>query len=55
MDRGRGRDRLADRMIGAWRYVLDHAKTHQLTLRAAATSLAVQRVAEARRQRGLYP
>jgi glutamate dehydrogenase (NAD(P)+) len=47
--------RLADRMIGAWRYVLDHAKTHQLTLRAAATSLAVQRVAEAHRQRGLYP
>ena len=47
--------RLADRMIGAWHYVLDHAKTHQLTLRAAATSLAVQRVAEAHRQRGLYP
>jgi glutamate dehydrogenase (NAD(P)+) len=47
--------RLADRMIGAWHHVLAHANTHQLTLRAAATCLAVQRVAEAHQQRGLYP
>jgi glutamate dehydrogenase (NAD(P)+) len=47
--------RLAERMIGAWHNVLEYATAHRLTLRAAATSLAVQRVAEAHTQRGLYP
>lgn len=47
--------RLAERMIGAWHDVLDYATAHRLTLRAAATSLAVQRVAEAHTKRGLYP
>ena len=48
-------ERLADRMAGAWQRVLEHSAHHGITLRAAATSLAVQRVAEARVQRGLYP
>ena len=48
-------ERLANRMAGAWRRVLEHSELHDITLRAAATSLAVQRVAEAHAQRGLYP
>jgi glutamate dehydrogenase (NAD(P)+) len=47
--------RLSERMVGAWHHVVNHATARGLTLRAAATSLAVQRVAEAHRQRGLYP
>ena len=47
--------RLADRMRTAWRAVLEHASAHHLSLRAAATALAVQRVAQAHQIRGLYP
>lgn len=47
--------RLAERMTGAWEQVLAEADRHELTLRTAATCLAVRRVAEAHRQRGLYP
>ena len=47
--------RLADRMTSAWQQVLAEAGRHRLTLRTAATCLAVRRVAEAHRQRGLYP
>jgi glutamate dehydrogenase (NAD(P)+) len=47
--------RLAHRMQSAWRRVTRHAADHSITLRAAATSLAVQTVAEAHRARGLYP
>ncbi|WP_371743513.1 Glu/Leu/Phe/Val dehydrogenase [Herbiconiux sp. SALV-R1] len=47
--------RLAERMLGGWHDVTRFATQHDLTLRAAATALAVQRVTEAHRQRGLYP
>ncbi|RFA06904.1 glutamate dehydrogenase [Subtercola boreus] len=47
--------RLEERMLAAWRSVSDHAHTHDITLRAAATRLAVARVTEAHRLRGLYP
>lgn len=48
-------ERLAERMRLAWERVSTHAQRHGLTLRAAATSLAVKTVAEAHRSRGLYP
>jgi len=48
-------DKLAQRMLAAWRQVVDYAAKRELTLRAAATILAVERVAEAHRIRGLYP
>lgn len=47
--------RLAERMRAAWQNVLDYSTRNRLTLRTAATSLAVERVAEAHRLRGLYP
>ncbi|GAB7004965.1 Glu/Leu/Phe/Val dehydrogenase [Nocardioides sp. AN3] len=47
--------RLAARMISAWEDVLRHSRRLGVTLRAAATCLAVERVAEAHQQRGLYP
>ncbi len=47
--------RLADRMTAAWNQVLSEAEQRRLPLRTAATCLAVHRVAEAHRQRGLYP
>jgi glutamate dehydrogenase (NAD(P)+) len=47
--------RLADRMTNAWEQVLAEAREHDVSLRTAATCLAVRRVAEAHRQRGLYP
>jgi glutamate dehydrogenase (NAD(P)+) len=47
--------RLADRMASAWQDVLEESRRHDLSLRTAATCLAVRRVAEAHRQRGLYP
>ena len=47
--------RLADRMLNAWAEVRSFAATRGLTLRDAATSLAVQKVAQAHLQRGLYP
>jgi glutamate dehydrogenase (NAD(P)+) len=47
--------RLEERMLAAWASVNEHAHAHDLTLRAAATRLAVARVTEAHRLRGLYP
>ena len=47
--------RLADRMTAAWDQVLAEANHLELSLRTAATCLAVRRVAEAHRLRGLYP
>ena len=47
--------RLADRMVEAWLRVRDHAERLQQPLRTAATALAVERVAQAHRLRGLYP
>jgi glutamate dehydrogenase (NAD(P)+) len=48
-------ERLEDRMLMAWREVLEYSADRHLTVRSAATSLAVRRVAEAHRLRGLYP
>lgn len=48
-------DRLEQRMRLAWDRVTEHARRYGLTLRTAATSLAVQTVAEAHKARGLYP
>lgn len=47
--------RLEERMRSGWSAVTDFAERHGVTLRAAATALAVQRVTEAHRLRGLYP
>ena len=47
--------RLADRMTAAWQRVSEHASQLELPLRTAATCLAVERVAQAHRLRGLYP
>ncbi|WP_456695094.1 Glu/Leu/Phe/Val family dehydrogenase [Aeromicrobium sp. P5_D10] len=48
-------ERLQTRMLSAWEAVRFHGESHGLTLRAAATSLAVKKVSEAHRARGLYP
>jgi glutamate dehydrogenase (NAD(P)+) len=48
-------DRLANRMRTAWATVADHAAELGVPLRVAATCLAVERVANAHKQRGLYP
>jgi glutamate dehydrogenase (NAD(P)+) len=48
-------ERLVDRMQRAWHEVLSYATHHQLTLRLAATCLAVERVNQAHELRGLYP
>ena len=47
--------RLRDRMGAAWLRVREHADSHELSMRSAATSLAVKTVADAHRARGLYP
>nr|MCW2728973.1 glutamate dehydrogenase [Aeromicrobium sp.] len=47
--------RLGQRMRSAWSDVTDHAESSGLSLRNAATCLAVQRVADAHLLRGLYP
>ncbi|WP_203336452.1 Glu/Leu/Phe/Val family dehydrogenase [Nocardioides limicola] len=47
--------RLADRMTAAWERVHGHATRLEVPLRTAATCLAVERVAQAHLQRGLYP
>lgn len=47
--------RLEERMIAAWDVVLERARRDGVTLREAATRLAVARVVEAHRTRGLYP
>jgi glutamate dehydrogenase (NAD(P)+) len=48
-------ERLAARMTSAWDRVTDHARSLNLSLRTAASCLAVERVANAHLQRGLYP
>lgn len=48
-------DRLEERLTTAWHDVVEYAGAHSLTYRAAATAIAVRRVTEAHRQRGLYP
>jgi glutamate dehydrogenase (NAD(P)+) len=47
--------RLAERMLLAWQRVHERATTDRTTLREAATCIAVERVAAAHQQRGLYP
>lgn len=48
-------ERLRTKMIGAWERVTEHGAELGVSLRRAAMSLAVRRVAEAHRVRGLYP
>ncbi len=48
-------ERLRDRMTHAWNDVLVFATARGIPLRLAATALAVDRVTEAHRLRGLYP
>ncbi|WP_203231165.1 Glu/Leu/Phe/Val family dehydrogenase [Nocardioides caldifontis] len=47
--------RLAERMLAAWDAVGSHAVRLDVSLRTAATCLAVDRVARAHQIRGLYP
>jgi len=47
--------RLVERMSRAWHEVLAYAAERQLSLRVAATCLAVERVYQAHEVRGLYP
>jgi len=46
---------LTGHRCSAWQQVLTEAEHRRLSLRTAATRLAVRRVAEAHRQRGRYP
>ncbi|MHB1064124.1 MAG: Glu/Leu/Phe/Val family dehydrogenase [Georgenia sp.] len=48
-------ERLRERMLGAWQQVSGYAAERGLTLRTAATVMAVERVAQAHLLRGLYP
>ena len=48
-------DRLKDRMIRAWDRVVAYADRRELSLRIAATCLAVETVTTAHKLRGLYP
>ncbi len=48
-------EKLVDRMTRAWRDVLAYATERGLSLRLAATCMAVERVYEAHEVRGLYP
>jgi len=48
-------ERLVDRMIRAWHDVATYAAERHLTLRLAATCMAVERVYRAHELRGLYP
>ncbi len=47
--------RLADKMDKAWHDVVAYSTEHAMSLRQAATALAVRRVTDAHRLRGLYP
>ncbi len=47
--------RLEHRMLAAYRAVADLARSDQISMRDAALVIAVQRVADAHRIRGLYP
>ncbi len=48
-------ERLVERMTRAWHDVLAYATENQLSLRLAATCMAVERVYRAHEVRGLYP
>jgi len=48
-------DKLRERMLRAWDQLRERAETDGRPLRATATAMAVERVAEAHRLRGLYP
>lgn len=48
-------DRLQDIMIESFNHVWDFAQAERIDLRTAAMMLAVKRVADAKRLRGLYP
>ena len=52
---GEVEERLRTRMLTAWERVSAYAKDRDISLRAAATQLAVQTVAQAHKRRGLYP
>lgn len=52
---GEVNERLVDRMTRTWRDVLGYAQERRLTLRLAATCMAVERVHRAHELRGLYP
>lgn len=47
--------RLLERMTSAWHSMLEYSNNRRLSLRQAATALAVERVTQAHRMRGLYP
>lgn len=47
--------RLEERLVAAWDNVTRTADRHGISLRRAATRIAVDRVTEAHRSRGLYP
>jgi glutamate dehydrogenase (NAD(P)+) len=47
--------RLGDKMDKAWHDVSGYSVEHAMTLRQAATALAVRRVTDAHKLRGLYP
>ncbi len=47
--------RLADKMDKAWHDVVAYSTANNMSLRQAATALAVRRVTDAHRLRGLYP
>jgi glutamate dehydrogenase (NAD(P)+) len=49
------KDRLEERLTGAWHDVVEYAGVHHMSFRQAATALAVRRVIEAHELRGLYP
>lgn len=48
-------ERLEERMTRAWHDVVEYSGAHDLTYRQSATALAVRRVTDAHRLRGLYP
>jgi glutamate dehydrogenase (NAD(P)+) len=48
-------DRLRTRMVAAWDYLSDRARSDRRSLRRTATALAVERVSQAHHLRGLYP
>lgn len=47
--------RLSDQMAAAWHNVISYSTKKSLSLRTAATCLAIERVIEAHRSRGMYP
>ena len=48
-------EKLEERMLRTWQQLRDRAEADGRTLRATATAIAVERVADAHRLRGLYP